>query len=477
MKKIMFLNPPFSARQLYGDLSEGGSELPPLGIALLAAVTREQGYQTSILDAAALKLSPDETVAKIIEESPDVLGITSTTITIYNAAAIAKMLKERGSNVKIIIGGSHITCCPEETMRAFPEFDVGVVGEGEITILELLDGLEHNFDLTGCKGLMVRNNGSVVFTGGREFIKDLNQLPFPAWDLLPDLVKYYQPAADSLHRSPATLLVTSRGCPGQCVFCEKSMFGNKMRGYSAEYIIRMIEYLQKNYGIKDIFFEDDNFFVFKKRTEEFCRLLKEKKIDISFSTMGRADNVTSEILKMLKEVGCWQIGYGCESGSQKILDNINKKISIEVLENSLMLTHKIKLKIKGLFMIGNPGETRETINQTLRFIKRVPLDDFHIFFFTPYPGTVAAKMASTYGKFDPDWRKANLSTPDNFIPYGLAYDELLYYHKKAYKVFYLRPRIILYYIFKMIRSPRGFLKIMRGAKAFFKYIFFRGGKG
>ncbi len=472
--KIMFLNPPFSAEELYGDLSEGGSELPPLGIALLAAITRENGYLTTILDAAALRLSHDSTLEKIIGESPDILGITSTTTTIYNAAYIARMLRQKGSRIKIVIGGAHVTSCPYETMSVFPEFDVGVVGEGEITILELLKCFENDSDLNNCKGIIFRNNGRIVFTGRRAFIEDLDKLPFPAWDLLPDLVKYYQPAADSLHRSPATLLVTSRGCPGKCVFCEKSMFGNKIRGYSAEYIIGMIEHLTVNYGIKDIFFEDDNFPAFKKRVKDFCRILKEKNIDITFSIMGRVDMVDPEMLKILKEAGCWQVGYGCESGSQKILDSINKGIKVEQIERALKITHQAGLKIKGLFMLGNFGETKETIEETLKFIKNVPMDDFHINGFTPLPGTLASKLAKQYGEFDPDWRKAVMTSPHNFVPYGLTYDELLYYHKKAYRVFYLRLRIIIYYIFKMMKSKKLFIKVFRGGLSFMKYTIFKG---
>lgn len=473
MKKIMFLNPPFSARELYGDLSEGGSELPPLGIALLAAITRKNGYQTSILDAAALKLNYDSAFKRIIEESPDVLGITSTTLTIYNAASVASMLKKRNSKIKIVIGGSHVTSCPEDTMSAFPQFDMGVVGEGEITILELLKCFENNSDLNKCRGLVFRNGSKNVCTGRREFVGDLDQLPFPAWDLLPDLTQYYQPAADSLHRSPATLLVSSRGCPGQCIFCEKSMFGSRLRSYSAEYIVSMIEYLQKNFAIRDIFFEDDNFLVFRKGIKNFCRLLKEKNIDITFSIMGRVDIVDYEILKRLKEAGCWQVNYGCESGSQKILDNINKGIKVEQIEKALKLTREAGLRIKGLFMIGNFGETEETIKETLRFIKKVPMDDFHITCFTPLPGTLAAKQANRYGKFDADWKKANMASPDNFIPHGLTHEKLLYYHKKAYRAFYLRPRIMLYYFSKMMKDKNLFLKVLRGWFSFMRYTVFK----
>lgn len=469
MNKVTFLNPPFSAEELYGDLSEGGSELPPLGLALMAAVTREQGYQVKIIDAAALRLSYDDTLKAILQESPDVLGITSTTITIYNAATVARMVKKANDRMKIVIGGTHVTACPRETMAAFPEFDVGVVGEGEITFLELLQHFKEEKGLNGCLGLVFQKNGETVFTGRREFIKDLDQLPFPAWDLLPNLVDYYQPAADSLNRSPATLLITSRGCAGKCIFCEKSMFGNLYRGYSAEYIVRMVEHLQKNYGIKEIFFEDDNFLVFRKTIQDFCRLLKEKKLDLSFSVMGRVDAVNPQTLKMLKDAGCWQIGYGCESGSQKILDIINKGVKVEQIEKALRLTREAGLKIKGLFMIGNFGETKETIAATFSFIRNNPMDDFHINCFTPFPGTEAARLASQYGKFDPDWHKANMISPDNFIPHGMTFDDMLYYHKKAYRIFYLRPRIVIYYLQKMMKSRKLFIKILRGMRAFVKY--------
>lgn len=470
MKKMIFLNPPFSAEELYGDLAGGGSELPPLGIVILATLTRKNGYETKIIDAAALKLNYEATVKKILEESPDILGITSTTMTIYKAAKVAGMVKERNSNIKIVVGGPHITCCPEETMNLFPEFDVGVIGEGEITLIELLKYFENGLDLSSCKGIIFRNNNSIITTGRSEFIHNLDQIPFPAWDLLPDMVKYYQPAATSLNRSPATLLVTSRGCPGKCVFCDNSMFGNKCRGHSAEYIIGMIEHLQKNYGIKDIFFEDDNFFLFKKRNKELCRLIKEKKIDISFSLMGRVDMITPDVLLMLKDAGCWQIGYGCESGSQKILDTINKGITVEQIERALDMTRKAGIRIKGLFMIGNFGESKETIEETLRFIKRVPMDDFQVNCFTPLPGTPGAKLAHKYGKYDPDWRKANIALSENFIPDGLTREELSYYRKRAYRIFYLRPRIVFYYFLKMFKDKKMFLKILKGGVSLLKYV-------
>src|SRR3989344_9098965 len=287
MSKILFLNPPLPLEELYGKLAEGGSELPPLGIAILAAVTRDNGYKTKILDAAALKLNYEQTVNEILKENPNYLAITSVTISIFNAAKIAKLIKEKNPNIITIIGGPHLTAVPEETMEKFSEFDIGVIGEAEETIVELLNNLDKNKNLNNIKGLIIRNKNKLKKTIQRPFIKNLEKLPFPAWDLLPDLLKYYQPAADSLHRSPATLLITSRGCPGQCIFCDRKVFGNLIRSYSAKYVIDMIKYLQKNYGIKDLFIEDDNFLVFKQRTKEICELIIKENIDITFSIMGR----------------------------------------------------------------------------------------------------------------------------------------------------------------------------------------------
>lgn len=470
MKKIIFLNPSLSMKDLYEDLGESGSELPPLGIAILAAITRNMGYETKIIDSIALKLNTKQTVKKILEEKPDYLGITSTTMAIYNAAEIAEEIKKEDKNIKIILGGPHITATPQETMERFPSFDIGVYGEGEETIKELLECLDQEKNLDGIKGLVLRKEGKAVMTTRREYIKNLDELPMPAWDLLPDLVKYYQPAADSLHRAPATLLITSRGCPGQCIFCEKSVFGSTCRSYSAGYVIKMIKHLIKNYGIKDLFIEDDNFLVFRNRLKEICKTIEEEKIDITWSCLGRADMIDEETLQIAKKGGCWQINYGCESGSQKILDILNKGIKVEKIEQAIKMTNKSGIKVKGLFMLGNFGETEETMKETINFIRKTHLTDFHMTYFTPLPGTKAWELAPEYGTFDPDWKKTNMFHADNFIPRGITKKQLEEYYKKAWRTFYIRPRIMWYYT-KKLKDPALRKKIIKSGIAFTKFAF------
>ena len=466
--KIMFLNPPLSLKDLYKNLEGGGSELPPLGIAILAAITRKNKYETKILDAVALKLTIEETVRKILEFNPEFLAITSTTISIFNAAKVAERIREQNKDIIIVLGGPHITAAPEETMKKFKEFDVGVIGEAEDTIIELLYFLDNKFQLDRVKGLIIRKGNNFRITEPRSYIEDLDSLPFPAWDLLPDLLKYYQPAADSLHRSPATLLITSRGCPGQCIFCDRSVFGNNIRGYSADYVIDMIKYLIKNYGIKDLFIEDDNFLALKNRLREICLRIINERIDITFSIMGRIDMIDDETLMLLKRAGCWQINYGLESGSNEILKIINKNITAEKSMKALELTKKHGIRIKGLFMIGNFGETRETIAQTIDFIKKAPIDEFHMTCFTPFPGAQSYALASKYGTYDPDWRKVSMFAADNFVPNGFTKEEIGEYYKKCWRAFYLRPKIIWYFAKKMKnKEMRG--KIIKGGISFLKF--------
>lgn len=469
MSKILFLNPPQNLSELYNELGDAGSELPPLGLAILAAVTRDAEYNTKIIDALALKMTIEKTINAIIAEKPDYLGITSTTMSIYTAAEVAEGVHKTNPGIKIILGGPHITAVPEETMNVFPIFEIGVVGEAEDTIIELLNALDEGKSLSKVQGLIIRENCKIIVTDKRKPIMDLDRLPFPAWDLLPNLVKYYQPAADTMHRYPATLLITSRGCTGQCIFCDRSVFGNLCRCYSADYVIRMIKKLQQDYGIKELFIEDDNFLLFKKRLKEICERIISEKIDITWSCMGRVDTIDSELLKLMKKAGCWQINFGCESGSQKILDILNKGVKKEQIEEAIKMARKAGMDVKGLFMLGNFGETRETIEETLRFIRKIPLTDFHITCFTPLPGAAAYNLADKYGTFDKDWKKTNMFNADNFVPHGLTKEELEKYYKRAWMAFYIRPRIIVKYLGKL-KHPKIRKKVLKGGMGFVKFI-------
>jgi len=474
-RKVLFIQPPLTLEERYGKLAEGGSSAPPLGIAQVAAVIREsRDYDVGLLDAAALNLTIEETLGRIRSFNPDIIGITAVTPSIYKASLLAKAIRKENPEGPIIIGGPHVTAVPEETLRMYPEFDFGVVGEGEDTILELLSAMRGERKLQDVKGILFREeDGRVRMTPRRPFITDMDRLPFPAWDLLPDLDTYYRPPIFSVKKLPSTSLVTTRGCPGKCTFCDTSVFGQRVRGFSPEYVMSMITKLHDEYGIRDILFDDDCAPLLKSRFERILDMLAGSGLDLSWSCNARINNVTPELLKKMKRAGCWQIAYGIESGSQKILDFYKKGITVRQIEDALEWTKDAGIMTKGFFMIGNPLETIETMEETIRFARRVRLDDFQVTSFTPLPGSGVYPVAAQYGSFDNDYRKMNLWNIV-FVPNGLTKDDIERYSKKAFRQFYFRPSVVLSYM-RRIYSWRHFTELMKGFKSLLKFLSSKGG--
>ncbi|MFH1210769.1 MAG: radical SAM protein [archaeon] len=467
MKKIVFLNPSLDGK--YTKLGDITTVLPPVGICQLSSVVRDK-YEPKIIDQFALRLDNEETVKRILDEDPAYLGVTSTTMNIFNAVSIADSVKKENPHIKIILGGAHLTTSPIETMQRFSSFDVGVYGEGELTLLELLDKIDKKKNINNVKGLVIKIGKKVFITERRPYISNLDTLPFPAYDLLPDLAKHYQPIADKMYKAPTTIVVTSRGCPGQCIFCEKSIFGNVCRANSAGYVVKLIKYLRDGFGINSLIFDEDNFLVFRRRLKEICEIMIKEKIDMPWSCSGRVDMIDEETLKLMKKAGCWQIIYGAESGSQKILDILHKGTTVEQNEKAIKLTHEAGISVKCSFMFGSFGETLETLEETKRFIMKVPLDDINLCRFSPFPGTKAWELAPKYGSFDPDWEKVNVFQSNNFVPKELTNEQIDVYYKKLYRSFYLRPKIMLYYL-KKLRDPLQRKSIMKSGVSFLRYTF------
>lgn len=477
MPKIIFVNPPLTLEERYGVHFQSGGETPPIGLACLASITVKHHYDTRIIDGA-ISNNYQHIAEEILGGKPDYVGITASTVSIYNASKVARMIKDGDNSITILVGGPHITATPLETMKRFPDFDIGVVGEADYTIIELLDALENKGDLSMVKGILFRNSGEIIQTEKQPFVSNLDELPMPAWNLLPNLAKYYCPPVHTVKRLPAALMVSSRGCPNKCTFCDRSVFGNHLRANSAEYVMKMIRELYYKHGIREIQFRDDNFLAFRSRLRELCKCLKEEKLDLVWSLAGRPDMINREVLALLADAGCWQIWYGVESGSQRILDFIQKKTKLGEIREAIRWTKEAGISAGGFFMIGLPTETPEDIEKTIEFSQELDLDEAHFTFFTPYPGCELYGMTDQYGKYDDDWRKTSCWLPV-FIPYGLSEKQLIHYWKKASVGFYFRPRIILNYIRK-IRSFKhikvylsGFLALLE-AVLFKKYTFQKG---
>lgn len=468
MKRIVFVNPPQQIEEIYGDLAQVRSVLPTLGICHLAAVTRQMGYETFIVDSVPFAWGIKKTVEHILNYSPDFVGITATSDVIYSAAMVAKSIKENNSRVIIILGGPHVTAVPEKTLTIFPQFDYGIIGEGEDTIADLLVNLCANLDLKNIQGIIFRNNGSIHLTPARPFIDDLDKLPLPAWDLLPPLAKHYKPSIINYKNLPSTSLITSRGCPGRCTFCDTKVFGRKYRGFSATYVIAMIEHLENKYGIKDLALFDDVFVALKERLGLICDYLIARKNKITWSCQARLNMVNFEIMKKMKEAGCWKIGFGIESGSQRVLDIMKKSQKVSKSIEVVNLAKKAGLEVEGCFIMGYIGDDEASLKETVNYIKKTKLDTILISFFIPFPGSEACDTANQYGMFEDNWNNLDAFGVPKFIPNGLTEKQLISYQRKAFRAFYFRPKTIFYYG-KRLLDPR---ETVQTAKAFLSFIRF-----
>jgi len=468
---MLFINPPVGLEQQYGILGKVGTQTPPLGLCYLAAVARQEGVEPKILDACAEQLSIGDMLKEIEDFKPRYVGLTATVLSIGKAHELAREIKKQNLNLIILLGGPQFTALPLLTMEKNPAYDIGIVGEGEETLKELLQfKMEEN--LQNIKGLAIRKDGKVILTEERPRIDNLDELPYPAWDLLPELNRYYQANLLSTKQTPSFSLVTTRGCPGKCIFCDNAVFGRKIRGHSADYILHMIRELHKQYGIKEFAIADDNFLFFKNRLKEICQALIDSKLNITFSCNARVDHIDTELLPLVHQAGGWQIGLGIESGSQEILNFLRKGITTAKIEETVHLIRKNGIKVKGFFMLGNPLETEATIRETVDFARKLKIDDFQVTFFTPLPGSEIYSIAEKYGEFNRDYENMSYWKP-LFIPWGLTKEQLIYYYKWSYRKFYFRLRTIGMYL-KRVNSAKYLSRLVLGAILLGLLIFKKG---
>ena len=471
MAAIVLANAPYSLYQRYGKLASVGATLPHLGLLMLGAVLHNSGHRVRIIDSSAQNLGFRETLEEIIRFQPDIVGFTAVTPSIIKTVKMASMVKKNFPTIPILIGGPHFTAIPEKTLKDYPVFDYGIMGEGEATMVETVDALSANRKPSNVAGIVFREDGKVHFCHPRPPILELDSLPFPAWKLLDDFPSRYHPALFKYKRLPSTHIISSRGCPYKCIFCDTSVFSRQIRFHSPEYVIGMVEFLVKHFKIKEIIFEDDQFLVKRERVEKMCEDLLKAKLNIAWSCSARVNSVNDiDLLKLMKRSGCWQISYGIESANQKILDFAKKAIRIDQVEKAVRLTHKAGILSKGYFIFGLPFENEETMENTIRFAKRIPLHDMSIFTLTPFPGSEMYDIAKNYGTIEKDYEKMNLLNLV-YVPNGLSKKTLLHYQQRFMKEFYLRPRIVVNYLRRLVFNPINFFRMLKAFYGFSQSIF------
>lgn len=431
---------------------------PPLGLAYIAGSLEQAGHTVNFTDADAESLSMTALRKRIKAFSPDIAGLYCSTLMINKVREVAQLVKNINTDIVAVVGGPHLSVYPEITIR-FSEFDIGVIGEGEIAMCEVTSAIQSKADLSNIKGIIFRKNGDIIRTYPRNYISDLDTIPFPAWRLLP-IEKY----GDILTKTNEfATMVTSRGCPFNCIFCSpECRLGRKFRYRSPENILEEILLLKNDFGVEEICFYDDTFTVDKKRVMKLCDEIINRKIDIKWECRTRVDLVNDELLKKMHLAGCYRIRYGIESGDNQILINLNKKITVAQIKDAVTKTKKYNIEVFGYFMLGCPGETIETVNKTLDLSTQLRLDyvNFNIMSIRP-PGSELFSWAVKNGYIESDyWERftkgENLNPAPPLITDTLSSSNLKYFQRKAYIGLYFSPIKLL-----RIISNREYMRVIR----------------
>lgn len=468
--RIALINPPYLVIYKQLDIRQDASI--PLGLLYIAAMLENADHEVKILDPNLHNTPLSELIDEAKSFEPELIGLTTVTPTFNAAQRIAFELKKVLPKVPIIMGGPHVSALPEQTLKLTPCVDFVVVGEGELTIIDLVRALEKKkTDFFGINGICYRNNGEVMLTPNRPGIEDLDTIPYPAYHLLP--VTKYAPSVVYRVREISTSIMSSRGCPASCTFCANQVMGRKLRTHSIDYLLGLIRHLIDVYKIRHFHIMDDNFIADQERAMEICRRIIKEKLNITWFIFARTDHCQNiELLKMMKKAGCIYVQLGIESGNTAVLQQLGKKISKETMLRTCMNLKRIGLHYFNSFMIGNPMDTKETVMETIDFALQLDsiMAGFNILI--PYPGTaIFKKYYQKDFENNNDWGKWNYITPDIPIDYrhtALGKKELDQLRKFAIRKYYLRPRQIIR-LSLFFKSFSLFLKFVLGA---WRHLFF-----
>lgn len=454
---FVFVQPPIGKRVV--------SITPALSIPYLAAIVEAKHIKVSVIVSDAEGLNVKETAERVIQLRPDVVGFSIGTVAAFNSYKIARLVKEKIVNVITIAGGHHVTILPEEVLNN--GIDIVAIGEGEKTIGEFSDYLLKNRKLEDVRGIAYHQGDGITYNEAQTTIDNLDDLPLPAWHLMP-IEKYNSNFQKTSRNLP---VMTSRGCPGQCIFCYKGLFGSKFRMRSPANIVREIAYLRDNFGINSFDFIDDHFAAVPKRAIEVCDLMKKEKINLPWGLPSgiRVDAVTEELLKVLKEAGCYRIGFGVESGNDQVLKFIRKHTTKDQIRKAVRLAQNMNFETDCFFIIGNLGETEQTINDTIEFAVELDPDIAQFTVAIPYPGTEMFDVLRRQNRIISfDWNDYDYFSSGHqvFEHENLKYDVIKKKYSESYRRFYLRPK----YVLNKLKALRRYSEFKKLIKSFCRLI-------
>jgi len=446
--RLAFVYPPqeacpaFFPKRVAAQDSREGQVLPPLGIAYLAAIL-EKSHKVKILDVNALRMDQNEVIGHLRLFRPDILMFSLVSTNFQSNLRWIKEIKKE-IQVPVIVGGIQATFYPKEILT-YECIDVCVIGDAWETLPELVGRMEEHSDLKEVNGIAYKINGDILTTAARQSAVNIDDVPFPARNLLPN-EKYTTILSK---RRPITAMMSSTGCPFHCIHCSS---GHKVIFRNPFKVVDEMDECVHKYGIKEILFYDEIFSLDKGRVRVICEEILRRKLDVKWTIRTSANLVDEDLIMLFAKAGCIRINYGVESAEPIILDRLRKNISLEAVRNAVRWTKKFKIDALGFFMLGSPGETLGSIRKTIQFAKDLNFDFVQFTKVAPLPHTeLYGMMQEATGK--DFWREYTLGKEDlnNLMSIGtqVTLDELNFWIKKAYQDFYFRPGYILKTLMKV----------------------------
>jgi len=445
-KKIdLLLVNPGNRLEQFAKLNELATVGPPLGIAMIAAFVRQHGFSVDIIDAEAYFMTPEQTIDEIEKYEPLLVGLTTFTTKMTAAGKTVRLVKERMPHVKTMIGGHHASAIPERTIRE-ETVDFVIQGEGYFPTIELLKRLKEERDDFNIPGVWYKKNNRFVENGRAKGITNLDDLPFAAWDLLP-MGKYrahhWQAWDYNLDTKGFAFIYTSLGCPFSCDYCSVNVVYGKYspRYRSPENVVKEIELLVNKYKVKHIEIIDDTFTVNQKRVEKICDEIISHNLGdkINMWCFSRTDLVDSNLMTKMKKAGINWVFMGFESGSDAVLQGVNKKQTIEQIKKATAVVHEAGIHIGGNYVFGLPEDTHETMQATLDLAKLLNTEYANLFLHMPYPGTRFYDLALEKGYALPEkWGQYGFFAPDALPMRNerLTSEDILRFRDNAFKEYF-----------------------------------------
>ncbi|SDP48546.1 B12-binding domain-containing radical SAM protein [Desulforhopalus singaporensis] len=473
-KTILLVHPlGYSGDRAGADVSRLANIMPPLGLASISAYLTENGCDNDIVDCYAHPHS-DVLIADYLKRyRPQFIGFSCTTSTFLDGVRLAEAARKVLPEIRVVFGGVHVSALKEQILARFPVIDYAVVGEGEETLRELVVTPENNRGEVS--GLVLRgDDGIPFFTGRRKQQLDLDTLPFPAYYKLAGYPEAYSLPIFNYPKAPNGSCLSSRGCPYACSYCDRSVFNRTFRYNSADYMYRHMRYLNERYGLRHLNFYDDQFTFNRRRVVDFCQKIIDKPLGMTFNCAARAEHLDYELLTLMKQAGCWMISLGIETGDPDLLAMHRQNPDLEMMREKIGLIKKAGIRVKGLLMMGLPGETEDSIAKSRNYVYSIPIDDFNLAKFTPFPGSpIYEKIKSCgeqLGSFDEDWEKMDCMQ-FRFVPKELTRQRLDELFIDFYRCHFQRPGVLWGYVTMLWKSPDSWRRFLVGFFGFIRFAF------